>query len=291
MGDVEPGDMALEKSLVLADLGADIGGGPVAGQGVGVVEGMVKDVPTRRPQGLQGGPGHPIGVAGSGLVGPGADDRRGGPPLVAVDVQVGVHDGFAVDILGLPVVVEGERISPVVVVVEGSLRGRAGSTCGPIDGGDDDGRTGSGEEGRAGGGAISGRNSRPVGGDSHGGTSADVDHQCDLAVVHERGNGRVVHIDAILLVGGGCAGCANQEQAGSEEGVFEFEGNSVFHSGLSFKRPGGSAWDFKGSMGWGIQNQPAPRKGRTTAFGLVSGLPRWAGNGVRGSRPRPPRGF
>ena len=49
MGDVESGDMALKKGLVLADLGADIGGGPIAGQGVGVVHGMVENVPTRRP--------------------------------------------------------------------------------------------------------------------------------------------------------------------------------------------------------------------------------------------------
>jgi hypothetical protein len=49
VGDVVAGDMALKKGLVLADLGADIGGGPIAGHGVGVVQGMVEDVPSRRP--------------------------------------------------------------------------------------------------------------------------------------------------------------------------------------------------------------------------------------------------
>jgi hypothetical protein len=130
------GEIRLEGRLVLAEFV-----GPVAtGKRIGMVVGMVEDVPPGGAERLEGRPGHVIGPP---TVGPARHHRQTRLPALGVQKRLGVV------ILRLAPVVEGQGIGPVVVVVQRGFGGHTRTARSPIDGGGDDANAGRGESGGA----------------------------------------------------------------------------------------------------------------------------------------------
>jgi len=134
--DVVAGKIRLEGRLILAEFV-----GPVAAdERVGMVVGMVEDVPPGGAERLEGRPRHVIGPP---AVGPARHHRRTRLPSLGVQKRLGVV------ILRLAPVVEGQGIGPVVIVVQRGFGGRTRASRRPINGGGDDADAGRGESGGA----------------------------------------------------------------------------------------------------------------------------------------------
>jgi hypothetical protein len=146
LGHVIARKILLQKRKVIGQLGVDIGSRTVAGEGIGVVVGMVVHVPSRRPQSLQATPVHKITAAPGcpSLIGPGTHNRFPCPPAQRVQKR------FAVIVLGQPIVVKGEGIGPMVVIVKGGFGGGTRAAGGPVYGGDNNGTACRGEGGCSG---------------------------------------------------------------------------------------------------------------------------------------------
>jgi hypothetical protein len=194
MCDVISREIGLENGLVLAQFSGDVG----ASHRVRVVVGMVQDVPPRRPQGLRGGPIHIVIAAPRrpSSIGPGSYNRRCRFPAQRV------QKWFCVFVLGQSAVIEGERVSPMVIIEKRGLGGRARAARGPVDRRNRDVGPGGREGGRPGGGTVGDRHGCPVGGDGNRRAGSHVDDKGDLAVVHQGRNGGIIHLKAIGLVGG-----------------------------------------------------------------------------------------
>jgi hypothetical protein len=186
--DVVAGEIRLEGRLILAEFV-----GPVAaGERVGMVVGMVEDVPPGGAERLEGRPGHVIVPP---AVGPARHHRRTRLPSLGVQKRLGVV------ILRLAPVVEGQGIGPMVVVVDRGFRGGARAAGRPIHGGRDDTDTGRGEHGGAGGGVIGGSDTNTISRDGDGRASADVEYEGDLVAVDQGRHGRIIDREAIRLIG------------------------------------------------------------------------------------------
>lgn len=144
--------------------------------GVGMRVSMVVNLPSRGPQSLDRGPRHVISPA---PIGPGSHHGLARLPALGVQKRLGVV------ILALPVIVQGEGKSPVIIIEEGGFCGRAGSSGGPINRRDHDVAPGGGEKSRSCPGIVGRRNSGPVGSDGNRTTGTHVNAQGDLPVIHE----------------------------------------------------------------------------------------------------------